>query len=172
LTNSLFTTKHFTFSENLKEKQPSHSSKFFNKGATLRSSRAWAPKIINNSIRQEDNLNNFNRNSLAITHNFKNIETSLRSSSAAASSLINWYNLIGIKEIKSGIVGIKIEINGRMTKMKKASRTKSNRFLKGRFSSKINKNIFIIDKGVQKMIGKNGSIGIKIFLGNELQIIR
>jgi len=59
-----------------------------------------------------------------------------------------------------------------MTKMKKASRTKSNRFLKGRFSSKINKNIFIIDKGVQKMIGKNGSIGIKIFLGNELQIIR
>jgi len=39
LTNSLFTTKHFTFSENLKEKQPSHSSKFL-----IREQRSGAPE--------------------------------------------------------------------------------------------------------------------------------
>jgi len=80
----------------------------------------------------------------------------------------NWYDLINIKKINTIMTGIKLEIHGRLTKRKKASRTKKYIFLKGSINK--NSNISLIDKSSIRMKVKNGSAGINIYISNKINI--
>ena len=82
----------------------------------------------------------------------------------------NWYDLINIKKINTIMTGIKLEINGRLTKRKKASRTKKYIFLKG--SVKKNSYRSLIDKSSIRMKVKNGSTGINIYISNKINLLK
>jgi hypothetical protein len=71
----------------------------------------------------------------------------------------NWYDIINIKEVKSEISCIIIKIKGRINTRIEASRTKTYIY---KSNTKQNKDIGEVS--VLKLILKNGSIGIKIYI--------
>lgn len=80
----------------------------------------------------------------------------------------NSSNLI-INGVISKITGIKIKLNGRFTRRKGASRTKTKTLQKGgKFY--FNSESSLIDYAILKNKTKNGSMGIKVYISSQLDI--